>query len=450
LIVEEYAPTIKYVKGITNSIADFLSRYPRLSSDPPTEELHLLDVNDALFPLDFALIHQEQQQDNRLLTLSKASPDYTTTFFSRLPIIHYKNKIVIPSSLQERVIRWHHESLCHPGIDRTLRTISAHFHWNNLSKDVHRFCANCAICQQYKKSTKHYGLLPTKKHNPIPWSTVCVDLIGPWSIPSTHKKRRGNPAPLELLVFTVQDPATNWIELQVLPNKSSSTVARTFDRTWLCRYPRPLKCVHDSGTEFTGVEFQELLTSYGIRSSCITVQNPQGNSILERAHQTIGNQLRSLVLQDADLSTLDDLQANLLDPVKWALNSTFHSTLLATPGQLTFGRDMILPVSYLANWEQIRLRRQHRTDVDTARENRSRIAQEYQLGDLVLVTSTSLAGKLARPTSGPFPIVDVSTLHVNGTVTIRRSPSVTELINIRRLRPYRAVEDANAVLPVPP
>ena len=42
--------------------------------------------------------------------------------------------------------------------------------------------------------------------------------------------------------------------------------------------------------------------------------------------------------------------------------------------------------------------------------------------------------KLEPRARGPYRILHT---HVNGTVMIRRSPTITEQINIRRLRPYR-------------
>jgi hypothetical protein len=56
----------------------------------------------------------------------------------------------------------------------------------------------------------------------------------------------------------------HFIEIAALPNKESITVARSLDQVWLCRYPRPVDCLHDNGTEFVSAEFQELLQSYGI------------------------------------------------------------------------------------------------------------------------------------------------------------------------------------------
>jgi hypothetical protein len=42
--------------------------------------------------------------------------------------------------------------------------------------------------------------------------------------------------------------------------------------------------------------------------------------------------------------------------------------------------------------------------------------------------------KLGYRTIGPFRIVQV---HTNGTVTIRRSPTLIDRINIRRIRPFQ-------------
>jgi hypothetical protein len=37
----------------------------------------------------------------------------------------------------------------------------------------------------------------------------------------------------------------------------------------------------------------------------------------------------------------------------YAIRSTFHTTLKATPGQLVFGRDMVLPIKFMADWGKL-------------------------------------------------------------------------------------------------
>jgi hypothetical protein len=120
---------------------------------------------------------------------------------------------------------------------------------------------------------------------------VLVDLIGPWTIlqcPSKSpklSKMSDVKQPLQVLALTMIDPSTNLLELIVVPDKESCTVACTFDRSWLCCYPRPLICLHDKGTEFTRIKFQELLQSYGIKALIMPTASPQTNAILERTHQ---------------------------------------------------------------------------------------------------------------------------------------------------------------------
>ena len=45
---------------------------------------------------------------------------------------------------------------------------------------------------------------------------------------------------------------------------NSPFMFRIFYSLWLSRYPRPLRCIHDNGTEFTAPPFQYLLQHYGI------------------------------------------------------------------------------------------------------------------------------------------------------------------------------------------
>ena len=247
-----------------------------------------------------------------------------------------------------------------------------------------------------------------------------------------------NSEPTKFNALTIIDLATCLMELVAIPNKETLTVARALDRAWFSHYPRPVECVHDNGSEFVGIEFQEMLQSYGVKSKLTTVRNPQANGILERTHQVIGNLLRSTRLMSQALSTLDAQQEQLA-PVTWAINSTYHTTLQATPGQLAFQRDTIMPTTYLANWAAIQHRRQDKSIDSTTKENSSRIRHEYRLNDRVLIrrgVENPYLRTLARPTEGPYKIIDIEQLPINGTVLIQCTANTTECVNIRRLVPF--------------
>ncbi|KAG3059971.1 hypothetical protein PI124_g23062 [Phytophthora idaei] len=52
------------------------------------------------------------------------------------------------------------------------------------------------------------------------------------------------------------DQATRWLEVGVQPDKQTLTSAESFDREWLCHYPRPRVVIHNQGPAFTGEALQ--------------------------------------------------------------------------------------------------------------------------------------------------------------------------------------------------
>jgi hypothetical protein len=90
----------------------------------------------------------------------------------------------------------------------------------------------------------------------------------------------------------------------------------------------------------------------------ISTQNPQVNVIIEHVHQTLGNLIRSFQLQDKPYYDLDDPWGGILVAIALVLRSTYHTTLQVMPGQLIFGRDMVLNVQHLTDWTVIKAHKQ--------------------------------------------------------------------------------------------
>ena len=84
-------------------------------------------------------------------------------------------------------------------------------------------------------------------------------------------------------------------------------------------------------------EFIYLLhDKYYVKRKPIKTRNLQANAILEQAHQTIGNIIKTFQLDKADLD-MDDPWEGILAAVVFALWSKVHTTLGATTMQLVFG-----------------------------------------------------------------------------------------------------------------
>jgi transposase InsO family protein len=234
------------------------------------------------------------------------------------------------------------------------------------------------------------------------------------------------------------DPATGWFEIHQYDDKRAITIANIVEQEWFSRYPWPTQITFDRGSEFMGQEFRNMIKEdYGIKEKPITVRNPQANAIVERIHQVIANIIRTFELEDNYLDETDPWKG-ILSATAFAIRATYHTTLQKSPGQLVFGRDMILNIQHKANWEIIRNRKQKIINQNNRRENSHRVPHQYKQGDLVLL-ERGTENKYEAPFSGPYPILKVND---NGTVRLQVK-KVTDNYNIRRIKPYLQPDNPN-------
>ena len=174
------------------------------------------------------------------------------------------------------------------------------------------------------------------------------------------------------------DPATGWFDMTEINTKRADVIANKLEQTWLTKYPWPTQVVLDRGTEFMAEVTTMLQEDYGIKRKPITTRNPQANSILERAHQTIGNILRTFQVNNTELE-LEDPWKGILSAVIFAMRSTVHTTMQATPMQLVFGRDAIMNLTFDANWQLIKQRKQAAIQKSNAAENKKESTTNIKL-----------------------------------------------------------------------
>jgi hypothetical protein len=141
---------------------------------------------------------------------------------------------------------------------------------------------------------------------------------------------------------------------------------------------------------------------------------------------------RTAELDMADTVEPSDV-ADFLTNAAWAIRSTYHTVLKASPGAAIFGRDMLFDIPFLADWNKIGEYRQRQTDRNTARENKSRVDWDYKVGGKVLIRKDGVLRKgETKYQREPWTITEV---HTNGTIRIQ-SGNKSERLNIRRVIPY--------------
>jgi hypothetical protein len=167
------------------------------------------------------------------------------------------------------------------------------------------------------------------------------------------------------------------------------------------------------------------LNDYGIKRKVISTWNLKVNAIVEHAYQILGNLIRSFQLQHKPYYDPDDPWGGILMAVAFALWSMYHTTLQVTPGQLIYGRDMVLNVQHLTDWTVIKAHKQQIICKSNQMEKSKWIPHHYQVGDLVMLKNHR-ANKYEQPYSRPYHITQVN---MNGTVHLKIN-AVMDTINI--------------------
>ncbi len=82
-----------------------------------------------------------------------------------------------------------------------------------------------------------------------------------------------------------------------------------------------------------------------------------------------------------------------IDNAVWAIRSTYHTVLKASPGAAIFGRDMLFVIPFVADWSKIGDYRQSQTGRSNKREINKRVDYDYKFGDKVLIRKHGILRK---------------------------------------------------------
>jgi hypothetical protein len=90
--------------------------------------------------------------------------------------------------------------------------------------------------------------------------------------------------------------------------------------------------------------------------------------------------LRTAKLDMAKSVALYDVDV-FLDNAAWAISSTYHMVLKASPGAAIFGCDMLFDIPFVANWNKIRDYRQCQINLNTKHKNNMQVDYDYIVGN---------------------------------------------------------------------
>ena len=264
----DYDFELKYVKGSSHHLPDYLSRKP---SSLPTKEdtVFCRSVNAGSPDTDSEGGHDKSFE--HLLRLAKKDSNYTTMYrkimHRKLPtdedsaevksflpvwselsisgeLILLGDKIVIPAIGRRWILSALHSG--HQGTARTLALGRVRYFWPNLSREIRNLCQTCKHCIKY---------LPSQAKEPIkmtfaerPFEKLSTDVF-------TCKGKK---------YLIVVDRFSSFPFCFPLTKETSEAVISKFEQLFmdLCFTPESIRS--DSGTCFVGQKFQAFCNEWGI------------------------------------------------------------------------------------------------------------------------------------------------------------------------------------------
>jgi len=468
LSLEEYDIDFHHIAGRVNDAPDVLSRFPadkEEEENPNVVDLPLLAIGmdniDAMQNMDSELQRLKQDVKNNIPN------KHTKHMFLKDDVLFFHSPhlehatIVLPSHLKPSVLQEMHDAPIsgHLGIFKTYQKIATRFYWRKMRQEIKAYVRSCHPCQLRKNpKRKPYGLLQPMPVPEAPFTTIALDLVGPFNRSTSQMK----------YIITATDHATRYLECKALRNGPSEEIAKFLVENIILRHGVPHNILSDLGAAFTSDLLAEISKFMGIKQIHTTAYNPKANGACERVHDTIVNAISCYV------SSGKNDWDKFLKHIQFAINSSVHEGTLFSPHYLIYAQEPTLPaevelslpkycsVAELA--ERVKLARLLAVDRLKGQQARhakygnvKRMEKSFAIGDKVLVRKIvnprGKSKKLFFNWVGPYTIIAKSPDNeVNYTIeaTIGRKTH-RQTIHIEKLKPYYkcSEEDANELGDMP-
>lgn len=357
----------------------------------------------------------------------------------------FPDRIVVPLSLQNAMLRLAHDRSGHLGIAATQYWLQSCCWWRRQSSDAADYVRACVSCARRKTPSASSSGPLLQFSASRPGEIVHMDIVGPVTA-STSGFR---------YIITLVDKYSRWVEAYPARSITAVDVADALFQ-YVSRFGLMTALITDQGRQFMSAVFQSVCGLLGVDHIHTTPYHPAANGAVERQHRTLMSVL-SLLTQSDDHQLALDWDRYL--PVALLMLRTVPSSATScAPAQLMLSFSPQLPLSSLlgpaSDDTQSPLpklsvladrvaRSMSARHAANARASRL-IDAHYQVGDIVLVRMDAPAQllranavkKLAPPWSEPCRVVKILSPVLVSVVPLREvgvSPDAPVTVHVQRL-----------------
>ena len=333
LRLQQYDFKVTYTTGKDNP-ADFLSRHPPATKHEKhnVAEEYVNFITNAAIPKTVTIqdISKATATDESLIALQHALKSGSWNNSKVKPFkmvkdeitIDHNNKVllrgtrlIIPTSLQKRIIQIAHEG--HQGQAKTKSLLRETVWFPNMDKQVRTELEHCLACQATSQPNSPEPLNVSPMPD-SPWDKVKIDFYG--------------PLPTGQYILVVIDCYSRFPEIEILPTISAKKVIPKLDNIF-ARHGIPSQVTSDNGPPFQSHDFKRYMTAMGVTHTTSTPLWPQGNAEAEAFMKPLGKAIKTATLEHRPWQ--QELSKFLLH-----YRSTPHSTTKVPPAQLLYNREI--------------------------------------------------------------------------------------------------------------
>lgn len=322
---------IRYKQGITNKVADALSR---------VQSSELLTM--ALSMVQSGLIKEisaswKSDEGLQLLINNKEKNSGSHNHYSwQGGELRRKGKLVVGNvpDMRNRLIKWHHTLAQggHSGVTATWKRLTRLFYWKGIKRDMVEFIKRCVTCQKCKSDTVAYpGMLQPL---PIPqrvWEDVSMDFIE--GLPKSGGKE---------VILVVVDRLSKYAHFVALSHPFTAiTVAQVFMDQIFKLHEFPKSILSDRDAIFLSTFWTELLAIQGMDQNLTTAYHPQSNGQTKVVNRCLEVYLRCMC-SDKPMEWI-----KWLPLAEYWYNTSYHSTIETTPFEVVYGHPPPIHLPYL-------------------------------------------------------------------------------------------------------